>query len=283
MTKILVTGATSNVGRYLIPLLRKAGADVLAGSTKGMDFDGVKGVVVDFLKPETLRAAFKNVDILYVVLTPFSDKIIEMGDNIATAAKEAGVKYIIRMSGAGADPNSPYLMAKEHGIIDKKLKDTGIPCTFLEDQFFMQNYINWAKDMIKGGAYYSAEGQGLLAMIDARDIADVAAEIILHPDQHKGKSYVLSGSEAVTNEDVMKLISKELGRQIQHVDIPHEAAAEAMKGMGMNDTAVERFVSMDKATVKGLYSLVTDNVKKITGHEPRTIAAFVKENADLWR
>lgn len=60
MTRILVTGVTSNVGKFLIPQLQKAGADILAGSRNGSDFMGTKGVVVDFLKPETLKAAFKG-------------------------------------------------------------------------------------------------------------------------------------------------------------------------------------------------------------------------------
>lgn len=79
-----------------------------------------------------------------------------MGHNIVAAAKEAGIKHIIRMSGAGADVSAKYLIAKEHGMIDQEIMDSGITYTFLRNNFFMQNYINWARDMVKSGMYYNA-------------------------------------------------------------------------------------------------------------------------------
>jgi uncharacterized protein YbjT (DUF2867 family) len=283
MAKILITGATSNVGRDLVPLLQKKGVDFLAGSTKGQDINGIKGVVIDFLDTKTLKAAFKNIQTLFVVFPPLDHRTFEMAENLITEAKAAGIKHLIRLTGAGSDANSENLQGRQHGVIDKMIMDSGIPYTFLEAMLMMQDYYTWSKDMITGGTYYSSQLKAPHAMIDARDIAYVAEEVILHPEKHMGKAYLLTGPAVVTDEEAVKLIGKTLGKEINIVGIPEEAAKEAMKNMGFHPTIVENFSSMNVAGVSGFYKEVTDNVKKITGRYPRSMEDFVKAHIDKWK
>lgn len=283
MNRILVTGASGTIGSRLVEHLRSRGADFAVMSSRpGHSVPGVRTVVGDFADPASLRQAFAGIDTLFLLL-PLVPHKLELARNAVAAAQAAGVKHIVRSSGAGADADSPVALARLQGQIDALVSASGLATTFLRPAGFMQNWVNFSANQVKAGTYYAPHGTGAQSLIDARDIADAAAAVLLDPAAHAGKVYTLTGSEALTNPQMLAIISKAIGREVRYVDVPESAAQQAMQGMGLPPALVEWFMSLNHVIKQGWAAGITGDVQQLTGHAPRRFADFVQENAAAWR
>lgn len=105
-----------------------------------------------------------------------------------------------------------------HHKIEKIIKESGIPYTFLRPSFFMQNLISQhGEELRKEKIIFVPAGKGKPSFIDVRDIATVAAKILTE-DGHENKGYSLTGCEALDYYEVADIISKELGETITYVN-----------------------------------------------------------------
>ncbi|HJV97287.1 MAG TPA: NmrA family NAD(P)-binding protein, partial [Albitalea sp.] len=230
MNRILVTGATGHIGSELVLRLKQRGEDFAVMTSKaGREIPGVLTVSGDFNDAASLKRAFSGFDTLFLLL-PLVPGKLELARNAVEAARAAGIRHIVRSSGAGADVNSPASLARLQGSIDQLIIDSGIAHTFLRPNSFMQNLVNYSAGQIKGGTLYAPNGDGAQSLIDVRDIADCAAAVLANPAAHAGKAYTLTGGEAFNNAQQMALISQAIGRPVSYVDVPESAAIEAMQG-----------------------------------------------------
>lgn len=110
-------------------------------------------------------------------------------------ARAAGIMHIVRSSGAGADPASPVSIARVQGEIDAMVAASGILHTFLHPSSFMQNWVTFSAAQVKAGAVYAPHGTAAYSVIDARDIADAAAAVLVNPAPHAGKACTLTGGK----------------------------------------------------------------------------------------
>lgn len=281
--RILVTGASGNIGSVLVQELKASGADFAVMTSKpGTTIAGVETRHGDFGSVASLTAAFKGIDTLFL-LFPLVENKLELAKNAAAAAKAAGVKHIVRSSGAGADATSAFALPKLQGEIDDILAATGIATTFLRPNVFMQNYVNYQSQAIKDGTIYAADGGQAQSFVDTRDIAAVAARVLTNPVAHAGKAYTLTGAEALTGEQAAATISAALGKPVQHVSVPTEAAVATMNQWGMPPFIVNVMDSLNKIVSAGYASGVSPDVETILGRKPRTFVAFVGENAGVWK
>lgn len=279
---ILVTGATGNIGRALIQRLMSAGATVIAGSPRGESVAGAPGRVVKFEDPASLKQAFDGVDRLFLLL-PLVPGKIELARNAVNAAKAAGVRFVLRSSGAGADPNSPMALARLQGEIDRIVMDSGIDYALVRPNSFMQNFIHYYGSMIKGGTVYLSHADGKSSFIDVADIAAVDAAILLNPQAHIGKAYTVTGPQAVSAREALDLIGAQIGRRIDYVAVPEDAAVASMKQMGMDEWTIGILSSLNQIIAAGWAAEVSPAVQEITGQAPRSFAQFATDNAAAWR
>ncbi|TAG78882.1 MAG: SDR family oxidoreductase [Betaproteobacteria bacterium] len=278
--KILVTGATGNIGKTLVNELKALGADFDVMSSKAQSAPNAR--VGDFNDVESLKKAFNGIDTLFLLL-PLTENKLQLAKNAAAAAVAAGVKHIVRSSGAGADPGAGFALPKLQGQIDAVLEQTGIPTTFLRPAGFMQNYVTYQTQAIKDGTVYMADAGQAQSLIDARDIAAVAARVLLNPASHAGRAYTLTGGEAFTGVEAGATLSKLLGREIKHVSVPTDAAVSAMKEWQMPDWLIELMDSLNKIVSAGYASGVSPDVENILGRKPRTFTEFANDNAAAWK
>lgn len=278
--KILVTGATGNIGKALVAELNSLGADFDVMSSKAQSAPNAR--VGDFSDIDSLIKAFSGIDTLFL-LFPLTENKLQLAKNAAAAAIAAGVKHIVRSSGAGADPESGFALPRLQGQIDAVLEQTGIPTTFLRPAGFMQNYVTYQSQAIKDGALYMADAGQAQSLIDARDIAAVAARVLVNPQAHAGRAYTLTGGEAFTGVEAAATLSKLLGRDVKHVSVPTDAAVSAMKEWQMPAWLIELMDSLNKVVSAGYASGVSADVENILGRKPRTFAAFAEDHAAQWR
>ena len=280
--KILVTGASGNIGAPLVANLKAANANFAVMRSKASNDEGFETVVADFNDPAALTRAFTGIDTLFLLL-PLVENKLELAQNAATAAKQAGVKHIVRSSGAGADAQSPFALPKLQGQIDDLLKATGIPCTFLRPAGFMQNYTTYQTQAIKDGTIYMADGGQAQSIVDTRDIADVAIKVLQNPAAHAGRTYTLTGGESITGTQAAALISQAIAKPVQHVSVPTEAAIATMQQWGMSAFSINIMDSLNKVISAGYASEVSPDVENLLGRKPRTFAGFVGENVAAWK
>ncbi|MFN9029438.1 MAG: NAD(P)H-binding protein [Betaproteobacteria bacterium] len=283
-SRILVTGSTGNIGRELVKQPQARGADfAVMTSAPGKAPAGVREVRGDFTQPTELATAFAGSDTLFL-LFPLVPDMLDMARNAVAAAKAAGARHIVRSSGAGADSHRPASIARGHGQIDDLITGIGIAYTLPRPASLMQSAINFSAGTIKGAnAIYAPHGTGATAVIDVRDIAEAAAVVLTAPAAHAGASYTLTGAEAMTDAQMAAEIGRAVGRDVQYVDVPEQAAVGSMTKVGFPPQLIDWLMSLNHVIKQGWAARVTGDVRRLTGHAPRSFAAFAREHAAAWR
>lgn len=278
-TTILITGATGTIGRALVQQLQAAHVAFETMSSK----PGAGSRVASFDSLPQLTQAFQGIDTLFVLL-PLVPNKLELARNVAQAAKAAGVKHIVRSSGAGADAKAGFSLPRLQGQIDDVLSQTGIPCTFLRNAGFMQNYITFQGGMVKSGMIYAATNDAAQSIIDVRDIAAVALKVLLNPQAHAGKAYTLTGGESLTDTQRAALLSQALGRAVGYTAIPVAQASNTMKNeWQMPALLVDWMDSLNTLVGMGYASGISPDVAQLLGREPISFAAFAKDHVTAWQ
>ncbi|CAM3715930.1 SDR family oxidoreductase [Roseateles saccharophilus] len=277
-TPILVTGASGTIGSELVKVLKARGAEFAVMSSRPASGK----LLGDFANPASLREAFAGVQTLFL-LFPLTPDSFELARNAVEAAKAAGVKHIVRSSGAGAQTGSSVALADLQGRIDALIEQSGIPFTLLRPAGFMQNWVNFYAAQLKAGVYAAPHGTAGVSVVDVRDIAEAAATVLLDPAAHAGQAYTLTGGEALSTGAQVAAIAEAAGRAIRYEDIPEAEAQAQLKSWGLPDVMVGYFMSLNHIYKQGWASGISPDVQRLTGHAPRTFATFVAEHADAWR
>jgi uncharacterized protein YbjT (DUF2867 family) len=175
-SKILITAAGGKVGQHVVPQLAQKKVSARAGvhsqgKASALREAGVDATVLDFESPESLAAAFKGIETLFLV-TPGSPNQGRYEDNLLAEAKRVGVKRIVKLSGKIADHHTVGF-SKWNREAEQKIKQSGIPYTILRGNFFMQNLFGSAAQ-IKQGAFTAGPAAKRIALLDTRDIAATA-------------------------------------------------------------------------------------------------------------
>jgi len=283
-TTVLVTGATGTVSSALLgalkgtPSLRLRALVRDPAKAEGLKKDGVEIANGDLEEPDTLAEAFDGVDILWL-LTPASALEPSMGSNAVLAAKRAKVKHIVRNSAIKAGHDAPNRNGRLHALVEEAVKASGIPWTILRPHYYMQNLLSSASSVASDSALYMNMGKGRVGTIDGRDVGVFAAKVIEHPDRHVGKIYNPTGPESIDMAAAAETLSRVLGKQVNYVALPQDAAQQAMLGLGLSRWFVGNVVDYGRVYSDGWGDFTTSDFKDITGQEARTFKQFATDFA----
>ena len=279
---ILVTGATGTVGSQVLGelagrdgVLVRAAVRDLSKSAK-IAGDRVEPVLFDYGKPETFASACAGADAVFLV-APFSPAGVEQAVAFIQAAKTAGVSHIVKLSVTRSV--SGITVGRWHAAIDLALKNSGVAWTLLLPAGFMQNFVEGSAPRPDGNLYLPV-GDSKAAFIDTRDIASVAAKALTEPG-HESNEYTLTGPAAITHHEVAAAISQAAGRPIRFVNVPEEAARQAMAAH-MPPWLVDVIVELAAWTRSGGGAQVTNTVPELLGRPARSFAEFAKDYAGHW-
>jgi uncharacterized protein YbjT (DUF2867 family) len=229
-----------------------------------------------------MEKAMSSVERVFMLL-PVEKDMLQWAKNIIDAAKKAQVKFILRSSIIDADPVSDYQLFKVHGQIDQLLMNSGISFCIIHPNSFMQNFIVYYGDGIVNNDTISfAEGNGRISFTDVRDIAAVAAEILLNPKAHEGREYEVTGPEALTNYDVAEILSNTLNREIRYAPQTEAEYVQGLKDMQYSDWDIAVMLSLERHIRDGRSAEISEYVTMITGREPVNFSRFAHEHADAW-
>ncbi|MDQ3135279.1 MAG: SDR family oxidoreductase [Acidobacteriota bacterium] len=275
---ILVTGATGKSGSEIVKQLSEAGAPVRAlvrNSQKAAGLSALAGVEIvegDLDKPDSLDAALRGVE-RALLLSAAEPRSVELQGNFIEAARRAGLKHVVKFSGIGADENLPGGFLKWHGQIERQLRESGIPHTNLRPNVFMQELLNsWGGQR----TIYLPMGDAKLSLVDIRDIAAVAVKTLTE-NGHAGQSYVITGPEALTLDEIAAKISTAIGEPVNYVSISFDDFRQSLAGMQLPEWLASALVELYR-TLATDGAQVTDVVAKVGKKQPINFDEFAREH-----
>jgi uncharacterized protein YbjT (DUF2867 family) len=280
---ILITGASGNTGREVLKQTILAGHQVRAAyqsADKATDKAagapaGVEAVIVDYNQPETLQTALQGVDSVFLV-GPVAPTLVELERKATDVIQRSGVRRLVKLSAMGTEEAT---FPRQHHQSEDYIRSLGIGYTFLRPNGFMQNMVFYNGATIRGqGVFYGCQGDGKVSHIDLRDIAEVAAKTLTE-DSHLGKTYTLTGPEAVSNARIAQILSAALQREVKYVDLSPEDMKKAMMGAGSPEWSANGIIDLNQLYRKGGASEVTADVERVLGRKPTSFEQFARDYA----
>ncbi|MFG3297847.1 SDR family oxidoreductase [Micromonospora chersina] len=274
---ILVTGATGNVGRRVVEQLVAAGHGVRAVTRdpgRAKLPAGVEVVGADLADPETLRPHLAGVEAVFLIW-PFVDPAAtaRLAPRVAAVLAGAGSPRVVYVSAATAEADPDSFWA----VVERAVTASGLPWTMLRPTGIATNTLGWAAAIRAEGVVRWPYGAAARSMVHEDDIAAVAVDA-LTSDRHDRRTYVLSGPQAVTQAEQVRLIGAAIGRDLRWQEVPAEAVrpmlAVAMGSPAFADAALAGWAAMAETLEQ-----VTGDVAAVLGRPARTFADWAADHA----
>lgn len=287
---ILAIGGTGQIGSLVVRKLSEEDADVVVMTQRPDTVSvpgGVRTVKGDGLEPEATRAALRGVDTVFV-LSPVTPDELTRALLTLRLCFEAKVKGIVYFSMVKADElvDVPHAAAKFAG--ERMIETMGLPATILRPNYFFQNDAN-TKDALMNGAYVMPIGQAGAAMVDIRDIAEVAALELLKRERAGGplpRDLVdIAGPQVLTANDLTAIWSEVLGKKIAYAGDNLVAFEQQTRAYASPEMAYDLALMFDAWQKIGVLPMpgAVDRLEAMLGRPLRTYRAFAEETAAQWR
>jgi uncharacterized protein YbjT (DUF2867 family) len=275
---ILVTTA-GKVGSETARLLRQRDVPVRVlardpAKAKALADAGAEIATGDLEVPASIDDAMADVGT--VVLVSPAAPAQEL--NVVASAARAGAGHVIKAT-SKASSDSPIARRRWQSEIEAGLAASGIPHTLLRSNAYMQNVLALAPAIAATSSFGSSAGQGRTGMVDARDVAAVAAEIAALPAPHAGKTYWLTGPGLISNYDIAAVLSRQLGRTITYRELSFEENKAAMIRAGVPAPIAEMNAQAFSMAASGDAEWITDDVPSLLGRPARSFEQFAADYA----
>ena len=271
----LLTDALVAQGVEFTVMLRPGGSgDRIAGKP------GVTSTEGDFDDPASLRRALEGVDRAFLV-TNSTERTEAQQVAFVEAAEAQRVGHVVYLSQFAADQQSPVRFLRYHGAVEAALANSTLDWTFVRPNLILQAYIAFAP-IIAQGALPAPIGNATVSVVDARDIAAVAA-VALTEDGHAGKTYTVTGPAAVSHADIATALGNAVGRPVLFETIPAQEFIAMVTGAGMPQWQAEGLAEDYGHYDRGEAGAVSPDVRRVTGASPRSVDDFADDYAAAFK
>lgn len=263
---IAVTGATGALGGRVARRLSAHGVPLrmlVRDAARAPHLPGADPVVAPFADGPAVRAALDGVRTVLMVSASESADRVEQHRTFVDAAAEAGVGHLVYISFAGAAPDATFTLARDHWATEQHIRARDLTATFLRDNLYADSlpHLAGADGVIRGPA-----GDGRVAAVAQDDIADAAVAVLRDPAAHAGRTYELTGPEALRLDEIADILG------VRYHDETVAEAYASRAGLGAPRWQVDAWVSTYRAIAAGELATVTTHVAELTGHPPIGVA-----------
>ena len=282
MGLIGVTGATGGIGGRVATGLASRGLKqrlVVRDASRAPDL-GAQVAEAEYRDGAGMRAALDGVETLFLVSGGESSDRVAEHFSAVDAAAAVGVSRIVYLSFMGAAPDAVFTFARDHAATEERIAETDLDHTFLRSCMYADYVPVFAgpDGVIRGPA-----GRGRAAFVARDDIADVAAAVVADGSGHSGKTYDMTGPEALSLDEAAALLSQAAGREVVYEEETLEEARESRRPSGHPEWEIEGWVTSYAAIATGVLERVSDTVERITGRPARSLADFLREHPESYR
>ncbi len=280
---ILITGATGNFGSSAAKYLQQKNIPFRAASRNWEALKKRYGsetelATFDWDKPETFADVLKGITTVYIAPPPVvtSDFHVKAKPFIE-AAKKAGVKHIVIGTALYSDnPDSIF-----YGT-EALVKNSGIDFTIIRPSFVFQNFLNQFLQSVRDGVIFAPSEKGKTSYVDIRNVGEAAAVVLENPLAHKGKTYAITGREALTHSQMADIFSQQLSKQVVHISPSPEEYKKKLAGLNVPDSLYQFLAVLYGTIAKGQWQEVSNDYTLLTGKKATTFTDFVKENRGVF-
>ena len=271
-----VTGATGEIGRRLTRRLADRGEEqrlVVRDASRAETLPGVE--VVEFGgygDEDGMRKAFAGVSTLFFCSAKEAEDRVAQHRSVVDAAVTAGVERIVYLSIISAGPQATFTLARDHYDTEQYIRASGIPFTFSRQSLYADflPLLSGEDGVIRGPA-----GDGRFAPVLRDDVADVLVNVLVQPG-HEGVTYTLTGPETFTLAEIADLLTRLTGRRVTFENETLEQAYASRAAYGAPAWEVESWVTTYTAIAAGEWDVVTDDVRRVAGHDPVSVQQFLE-------
>ena len=276
---IAVTGASGGIGGRVARALAAEGAPlrlVVRDASRAPDLDA-EMAVASYRDGAAMRAALEDADTVYLVSAGESADRVAEHFSAVDAAVAAGVQRLVYVSFMGAAPDTAFTFARDHAATEERIRASGLEHTFLRSCMYAE-YVPLfasAEGVIQGPA-----GDGRAAFVSRDDVADVAAAVLAAPAEHDGRTYDVTGPEALNLDEAAAILSEAAGRTVVYERETLEQARASRCPSGAPDWEIEGWVTSYAALPAGDLEPPSDTVQQILDRPPRSLAQHVREQPE---
>ncbi len=248
----------------------------------------------DFDDYDSLVKALAGADRMLMISTNRVGQREPQHTNAVRAAVAAGVKHVFYTSFVGT-PETVSLAVHDHRFTENLLRGSGLNWTFLRNSQYTEAMRDAGFPIaIKDGRWFSASGEGRIAMVTREDCIKAAVAALATPG-HENRKYDITGPELVSYQDLAALASELSGRDIAFVSVDEAARYAMFDAIGVprsakDDHVVNGFgwcsddmVSFETTIRLGGFAVISDDIELLTGHKPESVRSFLSRSKDLFR
>ncbi|MEU5538356.1 SDR family oxidoreductase [Streptomyces sp. NPDC020362] len=281
---ILVTGATGTTGSEVVRQLAARGEKVRAltrDPARARVPSGVEPVRGDYSDPDSLTGAMAGVTAAFLVNPPGPDAG-RHDTALVGAAGAAGVRRLVKLSAIGTGEPGVGPSGAWHADGERAVAASGAEWTVLRPSSFASNTLSWAEAVRRGEPVPNLTGDGASGVIDPRDIAEVAVSALLD-GRHAGRTYTLTGPEAISAPEQAAVLASVLGRPVGTRDLSRDETREFLRSAwGFDEVRAEGVLTGVAYVRDGRNALVTHDVPEVLGRPARSFREWAEDHKEAF-
>jgi NAD(P)H dehydrogenase (quinone) len=290
---LIVTGASGNFGRGAVEgLLKRVPAKELilvSRTPEKLARYAELGAQVrrgDFDNAASLPAAFAGGEKMLMISAMRVGKRIKPHTDAINAAVQAGVKHVVYTSTIGAEPSNPSLAVRDHRVTEEVLRGSGLTWTALRNSQYTDAIVEVAAPIaIAAGRWQSSCGDGKIAPVVRQDCVDCAVAVMA-TSGHENTVYNITGPELLSYRQIAALMAEISGKPIKYDVVSDDDMYAMFDSLGIprepvDDLVVggvpwcsDDMVSFERTIREGYFAVISDHVRKLSGHEPQSLRSF---------
>jgi uncharacterized protein YbjT (DUF2867 family) len=284
---LLVVGAGGYVGSTIVKQLagesRRVRALVRSPEHPLPAMPNLEIALGDIADPTILDSTLAGIDTAFLA-SPFDSSLPEVQIRFIEAAKAAGVRRIVQLSGMGANTSACCVRALSwYGQVEEALLASGLEHVRLRPAFVLQSLLRVAQEIVRDGLIYGPYRNAPWAWVDARDVGAVAAAV-LSSEVYNGQVFTVTGSEAIPFPDLAARMSAALDVPVRYVDVTANEMRGRLQAMGASQIVIAAMLEMCDAYVSGFLRIEpTSVVQDLTGRPPRSLEQFLADYREHFR
>lgn len=282
---ILVTGVTGRVGQAAARSLLQRDYAV-RGSVRDpqrLDRHGLEKLDVataDLTDPASIDEAMAGIRCALLV-TGNSDRQLELESNFVASAQQAGVQHIVKVSAVGAGSTASTPIPKIHFAVEQLIKQSSMDWTILQPNFFMQNLLMQAPSIADTNQFALPFGTGRTALVDCADVGEAVA-VVLSGAGHAGRTYTLAGANLYSFEQVARVLSDAIGRDIQYVDQDPKEFKDILGHFVESDWQVNAICELFAEIKAGALESMSTDLEDLLGRKPTSLEDFAHRHRAIF-